>query len=150
MKKLNKINIPPNYLYASLLLSALSWCFVPFLNIINDSYTYYGWVLIILGIVLTIWAWKRFQAHNTPEDFTESKALVTDGPFRFSRNPMYLGMFLIVLGTAICFKNLIGIAGSLFFILVINFMFIPFEEKKNEHTFGQKFLEYKKRVRKWL
>jgi len=150
MMKLNKINIPPNYLFASLLLSAVSWYFVPCLNIVNDSYNYYGWVLIILGMPLTGWVWKYFQEHDTPVDFAESRILVTNGPFRFSRNPMYVGMFLIALGTAICFKNLIGIVGSLLFILVINFMSIPFEEKKNERTFGQEFLEYKKKVRRWL
>jgi protein-S-isoprenylcysteine O-methyltransferase Ste14 len=144
------VSIPPNYIYFSLAISAISYYLLPSLNIIPSPFNYSGWILIFIGLLLTYWSWLCFKKHGTPEDFSESKALVIDGPFKFSRNPMYLGMFIITLGAAVCFKNLIGILVSVFVLLVMHFMFIPFEEEKNEKTFGQAFLDYKIKVRKWL
>jgi len=147
---IKKISIPPNYFYISLLISALSWWFFPRLNIIFPPYNLFGWIIIILGIFFTFWSYQRFRKYNTPEDFTQSRVLVKDGHYKYTRNPMYLGMFLITMGVAICFRNLIGLAGAFGFFLVMNFMFIPFEEEKNKTTFGVDYKEYKKRVRKWI
>jgi len=136
--------------YASLIISFLSWRFLPKLNVIIYPYNLAGWFFVFIGLILTLWSWTSFKRGGTTETFSESKVLITEGLFRFSRNPMYLGMFLVVFGAAVCFRNIIGLASVLAYLLILQFMFIPYEEEKNEATFGNKYLEYKKRVRRWL
>ena len=63
---------------------------------------------------------------------------------------MYLGMVLILIGLAITCKNIIAVGIALIFFLILHFMFIPFEEIKLEKTFGENYLAYKQRVRRWL
>ena len=76
--------------------------------------------------------------------------MVTEGPFRFSRNPMYLGMLLIILGAAVKAGFAEGFAFAFVFFLVANFWYIPFEEKNMEDMFGDTFEDYKKTVRRWI
>ena len=144
------ISIPPNYFYLAVIIILVSRWFLPQLNLLPAVYNLIGWILLILGIFLTILTWAYFKKYQTPEDFSASKKLIMTGPFRFSRNPMYIGMFLIVLGVTFCLRNVIGLVVIVAFWAVLEFMFVPFEEEKNELTFGQEFLDYKKRVRRWL
>lgn len=76
--------------------------------------------------------------------------LVTGGFFRYTRNPMYLGMVLLILGAAMLY----GTAGALlpapFFAWIIQRNFIRAEERFMEAAFGEEYLAYKKSVRRWL
>jgi protein-S-isoprenylcysteine O-methyltransferase Ste14 len=63
---------------------------------------------------------------------------------------MYLGGILILLGATILSHNLSGLIPAFFFFSIINWMFIPFEENKMEKTFGQKYLDYKNKIRRWI
>lgn len=107
--------------------------------------------MIVAGMVLAAWARVLFKRKGIPvrpgEDMTE---LETSGPYGFTRNPMYLGMTSILLGESFLLGSLAAFAGPLAFWAVINFMFIPFEEGRLEDTFGQEYLEYKRRVRRWV
>lgn len=81
---------------------------------------------------------------------TTPQKLITHGLFSYSRNPIYVGLMLICLGTALLLGSL-----STFIILVIewfifNFIMIPPEEKILEKTFGEAYSEYKRKVRRWL
>ena len=77
-------------------------------------------------------------------------ALETSRPYRFTRNPMYLGMTLVLLGGSLGLGSLTAFVGPAAFWTVINSIFIPFEEKKLEGTFGPQYLDYKRSVRRWL
>jgi len=144
------IFLPPTYFYAVIVFIVGVYFLLPQLNYIAWPYNLLGLVILALGFYLVIRSWLNFKEHGTPEDFSESKALVTDGLYKYSRNPMYLGMVLILLGMAISLKNMLGFIAPVGFFLIIHFMFIPYEEGKNEKTFGPVFLDYKKRVRKWI
>jgi len=144
------ISIPPNYFYLAIILTVVFHFILPKFNYIQSPYNYLGVILIILGLWLTIWPWQIFKKHNTSERFVQSKALVTEGPYEFSRNPMYLGMTLVLLGLVIVIQNILSFIFPVLFFLVIHFMFVPYEEEKNEQDFGQKYLGYKNKVRKWI
>lgn len=79
-----------------------------------------------------------------------NRVLITRGPYRFSRNPMYLGMVTMLLGLGLYFGTLPMFIAAVAHFLVMNFIFIPFEEEKMARQFGVAYEDYKKNVRKWL
>ena len=77
--------------------------------------------------------------------------LLTEGMYRYSRNPMYLGLLLLIIAATIWFGTWFGIIISVFFILLINILqIIPEEEEALLQIFGEEYLEYKKKVRRWI
>ncbi|MFA5075960.1 MAG: isoprenylcysteine carboxylmethyltransferase family protein [Patescibacteria group bacterium] len=148
MKKI--VSIPPNYFYLSLIISVLFFYFIPSANLINFPYNSIGLILVIVGFYLIIRSWLLFRKHQTPESFADSTRLVIENLYRFSRNPMYLGGVISLLGLAIFLGNLISLLTPVVFFLVTNFMFIPYEEEKMIKTFGQEYLNYKNKTRRWF
>jgi protein-S-isoprenylcysteine O-methyltransferase Ste14 len=63
---------------------------------------------------------------------------------------MYVGFVALLMGCSILSGNLLSFLSPLFLFVILNWMFIPYEEEKMENTFGGKYLDYKKRVRRWL
>ncbi len=82
--------------------------------------------------------------------FEEATALVTVGIFRFTRNPMYVGMFLMVFGSAFLMGSVGALIPLLIFMLIIRFNFVAGEERFMEAAFGQQYLDYKSKVRRWI
>ena len=110
-------------------------------------------LLLICGIIIIRTAFLSFKSHQTtinPLNLTKTSSLVNTGVFKYTRNPMYLGMVFILLSIALKF-NLYGglIVIFLFFSFITKFQIIP-EEKAMEKLFGQKFNNYKKTTRRWL
>ena len=142
---------PPTYFLIFLLLAILLHFVLPVIQIINSPYKYIGILLLGIGIWLNMWADGLFKRKNTTvKPFEKSSALILDGPFRFSRHPMYLGMVIALLGVAIILGSLITFLVPIAFFISMQIVFIRHEEKALEQTFGQKYLDYKKRVRSWL
>ena len=81
---------------------------------------------------------------------TPSKSLLTDGPYRYSRNPIYLGMVLFGAGFGLATENLWIILTTAAAGLIINFLVIPQEEAYLERRFGVDYREFKERVRRWV
>ena len=116
-----------------------------------------GVVVSILGLLLLIVSVKSFINNNTtinPLNLKKSTYLVTDGLFRFSRNPMYLGMLLFLLGTSIVLNIIGGLIISILFIFYMNFYMNFFqimpEEIALENLFGKDYRNYRKKVRRWI
>jgi protein-S-isoprenylcysteine O-methyltransferase Ste14 len=111
-----------------------------------------GVVLVIAGFGLALRAALSFLRVGTElEPASESnRALVVGGPFRFTRNPMYLGMLIATSGIALLVGAWSMALAPVTFFLWVNFIFIPFEEAKMERQFGGTYLAYKARVRRWL
>jgi protein-S-isoprenylcysteine O-methyltransferase Ste14 len=111
-----------------------------------------GVVLIVVGLALSAWARLTFSKHRA-EIFPWSEAhstLVATGPFRFSRNPMYLGLLVIGVGAALVAGTwLMWLVPVLLFVLD-NFVIIPYEERSMERTFGDAYRAYRSRVRRWI
>ncbi|MCH7779688.1 MAG: isoprenylcysteine carboxylmethyltransferase family protein [Acidobacteria bacterium] len=88
---------------------------------------------------------------GTPlKPFEESTVVVTTGMFRFTRNPMYLGMVVGLLGAAIFLGSLVSLLPVPAFIAIIHFQFIVREERFMEELFGAEYLAYKRKVRRWI
>ncbi|HEY8267392.1 MAG TPA: isoprenylcysteine carboxylmethyltransferase family protein [Xanthobacteraceae bacterium] len=113
-----------------------------------------AWVGVLLfaaGLALLIWAFLSFRKAGTNVQTSEpATAIVERGPYGFSRNPIYTGMFLGLTGLAIGFDSLWVLAMLVPFYLVIRYGVIAREEAYLERKFGGVYLAYKSRVRRWL
>ena len=111
-----------------------------------------GIALVILGAAAPIWAVTLFRREATelnPISPTNRK-LVTGGPFRFTRNPMYLGLVIVTLGIAVWVGSWPMFLAPLASFATSNWVHIPFEEAKMRRQFGEAFDAYTGRVRRWL
>jgi protein-S-isoprenylcysteine O-methyltransferase Ste14 len=106
----------------------------------------FGWPLILIGIGLSVWS--VFEAREM--DIESPLMLLTSGPYALSRNPMYVGWSLIYLGIAFAANSVWIIALFPAAFAYIHFVDIPREEQLLQQQFDQKYLEYQKRVRRYL
>lgn len=110
-----------------------------------------GEFVLILGLLIAGWGWTTFRiARTTTVPGRASVQLVTWGPYRFTRNPMYVGLTIGYLGEAI----LLGHFWPTVFLPVVwayvNWVVIPVEEAKLGEVFGDAYAEYRRRVRRWV
>lgn len=143
-------SIPPTYFMLGFFTIILSYFIFPSLNVIVFPVNLFGIIVILFGFILVSKSYSLFQKYQTPHNFDDSTSLIKEGVFKYSRNPMYLGMVLILIGLAISFGNLVSLIIPLAFFIIIHLMFIPFEEKKLEAIFKESYITYKHQVRKWF
>ena len=116
-------------------------------------YNLIGLLMLVLGFALIIWANYTLLRKITIEErepFHTPSALVINGPFQFSRNPVYLSVIIMAFGLATLFGSLILFILPPIFFIIFHRFFIRWEEKKLEETFGEDYLEYKRHVRRWF
>ncbi len=111
-----------------------------------------GIVLVIAGVAFSAWAWFTFRRHRAEiHPWSEAhSSLVTTGPFRFTRNPMYLGGIIAGIGAALIAGTWAMWLVPVVVFLLDNFVIIPFEERSMERAFGEAYRAYRARVRRWL
>ena len=110
-----------------------------------------GIVLAALGFGLMVWGWSLFRSHSTPIRPTDQPIkLVTARAFRFSRNPMYLGIGAMLFGLALAIGSLPMLVAPIGFLVLMDRVFIPYEEQRLRQTFGSVYEEYQNDVRRWL
>ncbi len=147
MKKI----MPPTYFMVLLVLSILLHFFFPLMKFSYFPYNYIGILLIAFGIFLNLKADSMFtKSRTTVKPYLMPSSFHVSGPFKISRHPMYLGMFLILFGAALIMGSLITFVLSFVFIALMEILFIPQEEKNMEKAFGKKYLNYRKKVRRWI
>lgn len=111
-----------------------------------------GIALVVMGVVLAVWAFGLFRREDTelqPTSETNKKLVVT-GPYRLTRNPMYLSLVLVSLGIAFWVGSLPFFAVPLLVFATTNFVHIPFEEAKMRRQFGARYDDYTGAVRRWI
>jgi protein-S-isoprenylcysteine O-methyltransferase Ste14 len=105
------------------------------------------------GVCLALFAWAiatiTRAGSNVPTN-RPTTSIVDTGPYRFTRNPIYLGMMLGLVGLAIAFDSLWPLVALVPFALVIRYGVIAREEAYLERTFGEVYRRYRARVRRWL
>lgn len=107
--------------------------------------------VIGLAIILTsVFVFRRASTTINPIKIEEASALVTSGPFRFSRNPMYLGMLLILTGLAIWLGEISGLIALPLFAAYITAFQIKPEEAMMKEIFGDAFAGYAQKTRRWI
>lgn len=110
-----------------------------------------GFGIIIVGLVLGVSAFAEFRkAHTTLDPHGSVKALVTEGIYRITRNPIYLGFLLMVIGFPLNSGYYSGLVVSPFFMVTMNRLVIEKEEVYLEKKFQEEYTGYKSRVRRWL
>ena len=142
---------PPVYVLAALLAMLAAHALVPIARVLPFPWNLIGLAPLFLGAALAVYAIRLFASHKTtPEPFGVSGALVTGGPFRVTRNPMYLGIILMVAGVAALF----GTAGPWLIVpvlgILLDVVFVRREEEKMELLFGDAYRNYKNHVRRWI
>lgn len=122
---------------------------------ITFPYNLCGLLVSVLGFMLIIWANYTLLfvgkiGLRAREPFHTPHSLVLEGPYKFSRNPIYLSVIIMLFGLAILLGSLTLFIISIALFLIFRTWFISWEEKKLEEEFGEEYLEYKRRVRRWL
>lgn len=112
-------------------------------------------VLIVIsvggGLAIVLAAIRRFaRAGTRVEPWAPSSAIVSDGIYRFTRNPMYVGMAIVMLGLALILSSPSSLAMVVVGVLVIDRFVIRREEPYLEGKFGEEYLAYRRRVRRWV
>jgi protein-S-isoprenylcysteine O-methyltransferase Ste14 len=148
---MSKKILPPSYFYIAAILMILSHFIFLTATIIDTPWNYLGAIPALIGIVLNLIADKDFKLHGTTvKPFQEPTVLMTNGVFKISRNPMYLGFVLILVGIAIFLGTLTPFAIIIVFTILMDILYIRVEEKMLEDKFGKTWLAYKRGVRKWI
>ena len=143
---------PPIWVFLYLAIArAVSWLF-PWRSLLDLRVVWLGVALIAVGIGLAVWAFLLFRRAGTEINPTSetNKSLVVRGPFRYTRNPMYLGLVIITLGVAFWVGLLPMFVVPVLAFATANWVHIPFEEAKMRRQFGAAFEDYTRRVRRWI
>lgn len=110
-------------------------------------------VLVIAGVSMAIAGVSKFKLAETtinPLAPDSASHLVTGGIFQYTRNPMYLGMLLVILGATVYFSSIYSLAAvAAFYGYISRFQIIP-EERAMANLFGDDFMKYKQQVRRWI
>lgn len=139
--------LPPQLFY----LSAAAILITGYFEKGQTNMSYLGLLILILAILVAVREKRRFAENETtiyPDD--RPSRLLTDGLYRYSRNPMYLAMVIGLIGIWIFSGGLLPGVIVLLFAAVIHHRFILLEEENLEAVFGEQYRTYKIRVRRWL
>ena len=111
-----------------------------------------GALLVVAGWAVLLWCAREFalRGRGTPGPWDAPRQLVISGLYRFTRNPMYVGVLTAILGQAIWFHSRSVAWYALLAAVVFQLMVVFYEEPTLEGTFGQQYTEYRRRVRRWL
>lgn len=129
----------------------LQWAYpLPFLSAAMQV----GWIgalVFLAGLALLFWAVSTFRRAGTAvQTSVPTSSIVAEGPYRYSRNPIYVAMFIGLVGVSIGFDSLWHLILLVPFYLVIRYGVVAREEIYLARKFGESYLGYKRRVRRWL
>lgn len=141
---------PVFYLAAFLLVPGLHWLWP--LPIVGHPVTpWLGRAVLFIGLALNLWGLWSLKRHGTPiNPYRPVRVLVSDGPFRFSRNPLYVGLHLVLFGLVLILDTAWGLAVLLVLLAVIHFGVILPEERYLEARFGGAYKRYRATIRRYL
>ncbi len=150
-QRTSRLILPPFWVALLLLAELALHRWWPLAVWLPSPWRYLGALALVASGGLGFWSVALFlRAKTALVPFTDAKALVVAGPYRFTRNPMYLGMTLALLGVALLLGTVTPLVAPVAFPIIITLRFIRAEEAQMERTFGPAFLDYKQRVRRWL
>ena len=147
-----KVGFPPPLIYLGTLLLGFAWTgFTGRLGPVGMISIVTGGVFVVLGALVILSGTARFRrAHTDPKPWRSSSSLVTTGIYRFTRNPMYLGMASIHAGLAIVFNSFTALLLLPVVIIIIRTQVIAREERYLLGKFGEDYVAYKKSVPRWF
>lgn len=143
--------VPPLLFMVSLVISLLPSFYIPTARIISPNLKIIGLFIMAIALIFVIDCYVHFSRHNTTMVYGRKPShLITSGLFSFTRNPLYLSLTTVLIGLIIFMGNVLALIGPILLIFSLNKFVIPNEERDLEIIFGRKYLNYKKRVPRWL
>lgn len=143
--------MPPTYFLAALVLAIATRYLLPRWALSNALTIGAGIALLSAGVVLNLASDSAFKRRNTPvSPDAEPAALVASGVFRVTRNPMYLGMVLIVAAAALLIGAPVGLVFAIGLMWALNRFFVPREENRLAGVFGNQYEEFRASVPRWI
>ena len=143
--------LPPTIALFAIVTMIVLHVFLPIAIVVRAPGSYAGSLLLATGVAMIVWSRRVFQAAGTPiRPFTGSTVLIRHGLYRWSRNPMYLGAVLLVAGVAIFLGSLGPLVVVIVFFVILQSGFIRREERLLDVTFGERYRNYRRSVRRWL
>ena len=157
-----KFNSP---LFKTLVIGTLFLCIVAFLIPLGIFMATRHWVVadmgtmrcaglipFTLGACVSLWCVKDFvvRGRGTPAPFDPPTRLVLLGPYRYVRNPMYVGLFLVLIGEAMLYASLFVLLYSLFLVAAAHIFVDFYEEPTLRRKFGESYKQYLRSVPRWL
>ena len=147
----NKPVLPPTYLLIAIVIMVALHFIFPTVIIIRMPWNLLGVIPLAVGVILNLIADRDFKKHRTTvKPFEESTVLITTGVYQLSRNPMYLGFELILIGVALLLGSLTPLAVVILFPILMESLFIRAEEQMLARQFGPSWLTYQEEVRRWI
>jgi protein-S-isoprenylcysteine O-methyltransferase Ste14 len=148
---IGKRMLPPAYLLLALVVMALLHLALPWHRVVAFPWRLAGILPLLLGLGLNVAADAQLKRHRTTvKPFERPAALVTTGVYRSTRNPMYLGFILILLGVVILMGSLSAFFVIPPFAVLMETVFIRREERMMDAAFGRDWLAYRTKVRRWI
>ncbi len=143
--------LPPTYVFLALVAMALLNWSTPVTRFLNFPATLIGGAPVLLGVVLNLAADRQFKLHQTTvKPYQTSSALITTFPFSISRNPMYLGLTLLLVGVALFLGSVSALVPVVIFPYLMDRIFIRAEERMLAETFGAEWEAYRSNVHRWI
>jgi protein-S-isoprenylcysteine O-methyltransferase Ste14 len=143
--------LPPVYLLASIIVMPGLHVLLPVARVLWFPWTLAGILPAVAGVALTLAGAFTFRRHRTTiKPFEVSSSLVRDGVFGYSRNPIYLGLILLLVGLALLLGSLTPFAVCVAFAVLLHYRFVRVEERMLADRFGTDWQDYSARVRRWL
>lgn len=145
-----RIIAPAPLLYLAAFVLVMHWNWpLPVLN--HAVLAWIGRAILVLGLALNLWGVWSMKRHRTPiNPYRPVQTVVTTGAFRISRNPLYVGLDLILLGLVLILDSVWALAVLLVLLAVMHFGVILPEERYLEAKFGEKYNRYRATVRRYL
>jgi len=144
--------LPPLLLVLVLAISMLALDRVlPLFRVLHPPISYLGAAPVALGVLIVLISAGLFRRRATTiNPFGEPAVVVQDGFYRFSRNPMYLGMLLALIGVGLWLGNVLALLLAPAFVAIMTRWYIVREEQLLEGRFGEVYRAYRSRVRRWV
>lgn len=143
--------IPPVYFVIALILMGALAYYAPVSHLIFVPIRVLGGILFLIGLGISASSAASFKKSGTPiKPFEKPVKLVTDDLYRFSRNPMYLGMIIMLIGFWIALGTMSPVIVIPVFFIIIQEGFIKYEEGFLEKIFGNEYRDYESKVRRWI
>ena len=142
---------PPVYFLVAVLVMIILNLFAPIGRWLHYPWRYFGIVIIGLGFSLSLGSGIFFRKLGTnPRPGSRANLIVTKGPFKYTRNPMYLGLITMLIGISILLGTVSPLIPIPILFIILHTQFVVREEKWMEEWFGESYLEYKNKTPRWL
>jgi protein-S-isoprenylcysteine O-methyltransferase Ste14 len=147
----HRVIYPPVWMVFGVVVIFAADEFLPGPRFAGAAAQFLGSALLVAGLALLVLAGGLFSRADTGMvPFRDTRVLVTHGLYRYSRNPMYLALALVLLGVAVTVGSTVALLVPVAFLLIMDRRFIRAEERQLEALFGEEYRAYCRRVRRWL